>query len=189
MSQAGKEPEQQYQRYQPRRPVLACIGPRFLRVRVNKIYHVPRVATIKNLQGLAHLAHVGLHALERVVVARRMAEKAGASVHCAHDIAKRRIPASTLLALLTTRVVATVGAQPPANPGAEAMSRADQDGDAHVPERVDHVGPLVHRDSDVQIFYKHVSLSLSDSLSKVQDVCLFFSYRNNTGTNYPLSVF
>ena len=153
---------------------------------VNKTCNVPRAVAMKNLQGLAHLAHVGLHPLERVVVARRMAEKAGANGHCAHDLAKRRILASTLLALFSTRVVATVGVQPPADPGAEPMSRADQDGDAHVPGRVDHVAPLVDRGGDVQIFYKHFSLSLSVSLIKVQGVVVF-SYRNNT--NYPLSAY
>ena len=63
------------------------------------------------------------------------------------------------------------------------MSRADQDGDAHVPGRVDHVAPLVDRGGDVQIFYKHFSLSPSVSLIKVQGFVVF-SYRNNT---YKLS--
>ena len=159
-------------------PILLELGPRSLHLRVNKTCNVPRVVAMKNLQGLAHLAHVGLHALERVVVARRMAEEAGASGHYAHDLAKRRILASTLLALFSTRVVATVGAQPPADPGAEPMSRADQDGDAHVPECVDHDAPLVDRSGDVQIFYKHISLSLSVSV-KMSKMLLFFLTETN----------
>ena len=66
------------------------------------------------------------------------------------------------------------------------MSRADQDGDAHVPGRVDHVAPLVDGDGDVQIFYKHFSFSLS--LSQRSKVLLFF-LTETIRTNHRLSAY
>ena len=117
-----------------------------LHVRLDYVL-IPCVIATGQLQDRGKLADFLLNLFERVVVAHTVSHMPYHRGCLGHELFTRTILARPRPVLV----------ERPADPCStrhhrvQAVSRADQDGNIHVAESVDHVAPLVDRGSDVDV--------------------------------------